>query len=289
MTAQHDDTAGQGVGTTGHEWDGIKEYNNPLPRWWLWTLYATLIWGLGYWIVMPSWPTFWGYTKGFLGYSQRSVVTEELAAAQASKAALGDAVLQASLQEIEGNPQLLEFALAAGGAAFGDNCATCHGTGAEGTVGYPNLNDDDWLWGGTLDDIHHTILFGIRSGHDEGRENDMPAFLSDEILTPEEVAGVTNYVLALSGAGDIAAVTDDDVTVYVDNCSACHGEDGAGDPTLGAPDLTDGIWLYGGTPEAVRRSIARSRRGVMPAWQNRLDALTVKSLAVYVHALGGGE
>jgi len=279
-----------GVETTGHEWDGLKELNNPLPRWWLWVFYVCILWAVVYWILMPAWPLVDGYTKGVLGNSQRAIVMEEVAALQNLRGQTGAALADASLQDIESTPEMLEFAMANGAAAFGDNCAPCHGSGGGGAIGYPNLVDDGWLWGGTLDDIHQTLLYGIRSDHDETRFGDMPAFGRDGILDREQVRDVASYVASLSGmetdpAADMAAGEE----LFIDNCSACHGEDGKGMQEVGAPNLTDAIWLYGGDMDSIIHRIEIGGGGVMPAWVDRLDPVTIKSLAVYVHGLGGGE
>ncbi len=279
-----------GVETTGHEWDGLKELNNPLPRWWMITFYLTIVWAIGYWILMPSWPLVTTYTKGLLGASQRAQAIEAYSAAQTARAKMGSGLINASLKDIESNPSLLEFAMANGKAAFGDNCAPCHGTGANGSKGYPNLNDDDWLWGGTLDAIHTTIEYGIRSTSDDTRFGDMQAFGKDGILNSEEIRTVANYVRTLSGqkpeaGADLAAGK----TLFMDNCSACHGEDGKGNQDLGAPNLTDGIWLYGGDLKTIIATVTNGRKGVMPTWAGRLDDVTIKSLAVYVHSRGGGQ
>lgn len=278
-----------GVETTGHEWDGIKELDNPMPRWWLWTFYACIIWSVGYWLVMPAWPLISDYTRGLLGYSQRQEVTQGLQKAADARAAQAGGLVTASLEEINNNPEMFTFAMAAGQAAFGDNCVPCHGSGGQGAQGYPNLADDDWLWGGTLDDIHQTLQYGIRGPHPETRISQMPAFLKDEMLTRPEVDNVVEYVLALSGQDHDKATAAGGATVYADNCAVCHGDAGKGDRTQGAPDLTDAIWLYGSDRATIRETVANSRYGIMPAWVGRLDPVTIKSLAVYVHALGGGE
>ncbi|HEC00283.1 MAG TPA: cytochrome-c oxidase, cbb3-type subunit III [Sphingomonadales bacterium] len=273
--------------TTGHEWDGIKELNTPLPRWWLWTIYATIIWSIGYWILMPAWPLVSDYTKGYLGYSQRDVVAADLATAKAARDVFAQKLLAADLQTIENTPDLLEFARAGGKAAFGDNCAACHGSGAAGAKGYPNLNDDDWLWGGTLDEIHHTITVGIRGTHDDTRLSDMPAFLSDEILDKDQIRDMATYVRSLSDKTIVAPAGT--AELFQENCAACHGENAKGSRDFGAPNLTDAIWLYGSDPETLITTISYSRKGVMPTWAGRLDPATIKSLAVFVHTLGGGE
>lgn len=276
--------------TTGHEWDDIQELNNPLPRWWLIVLYATIVWSVAYWVVYPSWPLVTDYTRGLFGYSQRAVVMEEIETARKARGVQGQALAQASLEEIRSTPDLLKLAVANGRAAFGDNCASCHGTGAAGRIGYPNLQDDEWLWGGTLDEIHQTIRVGARSGHADTRQSEMLAFGRDGILKRQEIEAVSNYVLSLSGqAFDPKLNLEEGSKIFASNCAACHAENGKGNKEMGAPDLTDAIWLYGSAPEQVMATVANGRKGVMPAWDTRLDPVTVKSLAVYIHSLGGGQ
>lgn len=278
-----------GYETTGHEWDGIEELNRPLPRWWLYVLYATVIWSIGYYFFYPAIPLVNDYTKGLLGYSQRESVAQQLAAAKEAQKHWRDQIAAVELTAVKDDPELLRFAMAGGQAAFGDNCAPCHGTGAQGFVGYPNLNDDAWLWGGTLEAIHTTLLHGIRAENDDTRMNDMMAFGRLQILMREQINDVTEHVLALSGQDHDAAAAERGATVFEDNCVACHGEGGVGNQELGAPNLTDVIWLYGGSREAIRESVYNGRAGVMPAWEDRLDPVTIKQLAIYVHSLGGGE
>lgn len=275
--------------TTGHEWDGLTEYNSPLPRWWVWVLWATVLWAVGYWIAMPAWPLVKSHTGGVLGYSQRVVVAEDIAATEAARAAIGARLQDTSLEDLSSDPDLLAFARAGGRSAFLVNCSQCHGTGAAGSAGYPNLNDDDWLWGGTLDDIRHTIAYGIRADHDETRFNAMPAFLADEILDREEIVQVAEHVLSLSGDIEDPAAAMLGAEIYADWCASCHGDDGEGIAELGAPDLADAIWLYGGDRETLVETIAYSRSGMMPAWESRLSPLAINQLAIYVHSLGGGE
>lgn len=278
-----------GVETTGHEWDGIRELNNPLPRWWLWTFYACCIWALAYWIVMPAWPLISSHTEGFLGYSSRAQLAKSVERARDAQSVYLDRIDAASLEQIAADQELLDFALAGGRSAFAVNCSQCHGSGAAGFVGYPNLNDDDWIWGGDLDAISHTIHFGIRSDHDETRFNEMPAYGRDELLTREEIDDVAEYVLSLSNNGSDAVAAARGEVTFAEQCSACHMEDGGGNYELGAPNLRDAIWLYGGDKSAVVESITNSRAGMMPAWTGRLDEATIKKLAIYVHSLGGGE
>jgi cytochrome c oxidase cbb3-type subunit 3 len=289
VVAQKEKDTVTGVETTGHEWDGIKELNNPLPRWWLYVLYATIVWSVVYWIAMPAWPTVSSYTKGFPGHSQRVNVANAVAEAQTAQAGLRQAISDSDPGAVIGDPSLLEYAMAGGASAFGDNCAPCHGRGAQGAKGYPNLNDDVWIWGGTPEDIHTTLKYGIRSGHEDSRENEMPAFGADDILSRTEIDEVAEYVLSLSVGASDAAAAKRGAVIFADNCSACHGEDGGGDQSLGAPNLADAIWLYGGDKAEVVESIAKSRRGVMPYWAGRLDEVTIKQLVVYVHSLGGGQ
>lgn len=288
MTHKHTDEV-TGAETTGHEWDGIQELNKPLPKWWLWTFYATVVWAIGYWILMPAWPLVASYTKGWLGYSQRERVTAELDKSKADQAVFRDKIAASDLDAISKDPELLRFALAGGEAAFGDNCAPCHGRGAQGATGYPNLRDDSWLWGGGLDAIHKTILHGIRSDDPNTHSGQMPAFGRSGLLTAAQINDVADYVLSLSGhVGDPAAIGRG-TKIFADNCALCHGAKGEGNQQLGAPDLSDELWLYGGDKKIVMEAIQNGRGGMMPAWQQRLDPETIKQLTVYVHALGGGQ
>ncbi len=279
-----------GKTTTGHEWDGIKELNTPLPRWWVLTFYATIVWAIGYWIVYPAWPLLSSYTTGLFHYSSRADVAVELANLEKVRGEKMVALGSASLAQIEKDPALLALARARGKTVFGDNCAPCHGSGAAGAKGYPNLNDDDWLWGGTLDQIMQTIQYGVRSGNPKAHESAMLAFGKDGILKPEQVVTVANFVRSLSGLPtapgyDAAAGK----KLFADNCASCHGDTGKGNQEVGAPNLTDKIWLYGGDEATIVETITNGRSGVMPAWIGRLDPSTIKAMAVYVHSLGGGQ
>jgi cytochrome c oxidase cbb3-type subunit III len=290
MAEQNDIDHVSGKTTTGHQWDGIKELNTPLPRWWLLTFYATIIWAIGYWIAYPAWPLVSSYTTGVLNWSSRSAVAVELANLEKIRGEKMAALGSASLADIEKDPALLALARARGKTVFGDNCAPCHGSGAAGAKGYPNLNDDDWLWGGTLDQIMQTIQYGVRSGHPKTHESAMLAFGKEGVLKPEQIVTVANYVRSLSGlptaAGYDAAAG---AKIFADNCAACHGDKGQGNQELGAPNLTDKIWLYGSDEATIIETITNGRSGVMPAWVDRLDPSTIKVLAVYVHSLGGGK
>ena len=278
-----------GVETTGHEWDGIKELNNPLPKWWLYTFYACIVWGLGYMIAYPAWPLLDSYTKGLLGYSQRAVVTSEVVKARQAQAKFRDEIAKTPIEKIKSKPELLRFAMAGGKAAFGDNCAPCHGRGAQGAPGYPNLNDDDWLWGGKITDIKQTIEHGIRAADEDTRSNDMPKFGIDGLLEAAQINDVAEYVLSLTGKSTDKAAAQKGKVIFEEQCAACHGDKGQGMPELGGPRLNDAIWLYGSSKEDIVRQIKIGRGGLMPAWASRLDPVTIKSLAVYVHSLGGGQ
>ena len=285
-----------GTDTTGHEWDGIKELNTPLPKWWLYTFYACIIWGLGYTVFYPAWPMISGATPGLLGYSSRAELVKDVDVAKAAQKDSLDKLAAASVEDILKDEKLLSFARAGGAAAFKVNCVQCHGSGAAGSAGYPNLNDDDWLWGGQPEQIHTTLQNGIRyAANADTRVMDMQMFGPDPAngnaatLTPDEIANVANFVMTLSGAEADAAKTAAGKELFATNCASCHGDDGKGKKDMGSPNLTDAIWLYGGKIENVVAQINRPRMGVMPAWGARLDAVTVKQLAVYVHALGGGE
>ncbi|NHB76241.1 cytochrome-c oxidase, cbb3-type subunit III [Rhodobacter calidifons] len=280
------------VETTGHSWDGIEEYNNPLPRWWVWVFYATIVWGIGYTIAYPAWPMITRATPGLLGASTRADVAAEIAAVDAANAAIKERLIAADLNAIGDDPELAAYAERAGAAVFRTNCTTCHGSGAAGFEGkgYPNLLDDDWLWGGTMEDIHLTITHGIRNTTDpDARYSQMPAFGTDGILDETQIAQVAEHVLAISGQQHDAAMATEGATIYAENCAACHGEQGEGDRTQGAPRLNDAIWLYGGSREKIIETVTRARFGVMPNWNTRLSEDEIRAVAFYVHGRGGGE
>lgn len=278
-----------GVETTGHEWDGIRELDNPLPRWWLWVWYGSIIWAIAYWVVMPAWPGLTGYTKGLWNQSDRANVAKELSALELQRGESAAMLRSASLQQIESDPKLQAYAQQVGQSVFGDNCATCHGIGGTGAKGYPNLRDDVWLWGGSLEDIQHTLTVGIRSGHPEARMSQMPAFGRDEMLPPAMIDDLTEYVVRLSGRPADNAAVARAAPVFATQCVACHGADGRGMKAVGGPDLTDSEWLYGADREAIHEQIFSGKGGVMPAWSGRLSPETIKALAVYVHANAGGQ
>jgi cytochrome c oxidase cbb3-type subunit 3 len=282
--------AATGTMTTGHEWDGLTELNTPLPRWWLWLFYATIVWAIGYWIVYPSWPLVTSYTTGLFGWQSRDAIEADLAGLKTLRGPMTDKLAKASLADVTADARLMEFARAQGKTAFADNCAPCHGSGGAGGKGFPNLNDDDWMWGGKLADIAQTITHGIRSADPDTRAGTMPAFGRDAMLKKEEISAAADYVRSLSGLpADKGADIAKGKTVFADNCATCHGEDAKGNRELGAPNLTDGIWLYGSAKATIVEGLTNGRGAVMPHWGGRLDASTIKALAIYVHTFGGGE
>jgi cytochrome c oxidase cbb3-type subunit 3 len=278
-----------GVETTGHEWDGLKELNNPAPRWWLWVFFITVIWSVGYWVIFPAWPTLSGEgerggTKGTREWTQYKKLADEQAEILALRGEYADKIKALSLEEIQSDPTLYAYAVAGGRTMFKENCSACHGTGAQGGPGYPNLNDDDWIWAGDMQGIYKTLQHGIRSGHPEARDSQMPAF--GESLKKAQIASVAEHVLSLSTGKD---ANEAGKALFEQNCAACHGSDGKGNRELGAPNLADAIWLYGNDKAAIASQIAKPRQGVMPAWGPRLSDDTLKQLTIYVHSLGGGE
>ncbi|OYX46198.1 cytochrome-c oxidase, cbb3-type subunit III [Altererythrobacter fulvus] len=286
MTDKRIDEA-TGVETVGHEWDGIEELNNPLPRWWILSFYACIFWALVYCIAYPAWPMISKGTEGMLGWTSRGQLATEMKAQEEERAANVAALAGMPIEQLPGNPELMRAAVAGGRAAFKVNCVQCHGSGAAGSKGYPNLNDDDWLWGGDLKAIETTLIHGIRQpGDDQTRFSQMPSFGRDGILTGGQISAVASHVLALSGKGKDSAAG---AQLFQENCAVCHGADGKGMREFGAPNLTDAIWLYGGARKDVIASVTNAHAGVMPAWGNRLDPVTIKMLAAYVHSLGGGE
>lgn len=276
-----------GVETTGHSWDGLKELNNPLPRWWVWVFVVTIIWSVWYFVVYPSWPVPGGATEGTSGYTQYKELAESQQEITERQAVYLDRFEDASFSEVMSDPELYAFAMAGGKSAFKDNCATCHGTGGEGGKGYPNLHDDDWLWGGTLDDIHYTLKHGIRADTLETHISQMPAFGQDKLLERDDIEAVVDYVIGLSN-GENAGSDSRGYQIFQQQCASCHGADAKGDTEFGAPNLTDAIWLYGGSHEEVFRTVYYSRGGMMPAWEGRLDDNTIRQLTIYIHQLGGG-
>ena len=286
MSDKHVDEL-SGVETTGHEWDGIRELNNPMPRWWVLTFYATILWAIGYVIVYPSIPLLTEATKGVLGQTNRQDYAIETVAAAASQKVYLDKIAALPVKEIANDAELSQFAMNGGAAAFKVNCTPCHGSGAEGRPGFPNLNDNDWLWGGDIDAIYQTINHGIRSDDPKTRFSEMPAFA--DILKPEETRQVAAFVISLTGTPADAGMIAPGKALFTTNCASCHGAKAEGNREMGAPSLADAIWLKGESEDAIARQISAPKHGMMPAWSARLGDATIKQLAVYVHALGGGE
>ena len=286
MPTKSEKDAVTGMALRDHEWDGLRELDTPLPKWWVYVLYATVAWSAVYAILYPAIPGF----RGMLDWSQRVEIVDRMAQSRAAQAERLDRIAASELAVLATDASLAPFALAGGRAAFADNCAPCHGQGGAGRPGgYPVLADDDWIWGGTIEAINQTILYGVRSGHDETRVSDMPRFGADALLTRAQIADAAEHVLSLSGRAEDAAAAQRGGVLFIENCAVCHGEDGRGITDVGAPDLADGIWLYGDDRASIVAGIASPRGGVMPAWTGRIDEATIKMLALYVHGLGGGE
>ena len=276
-----------GTEFVGHEWDGIEELNTPLPRWWLWTFYATILFSVGYVVAYPAWPMIEKGTEGMLGWSSRGELAKEMDAADMARQSFKEQLAAIDVVKLRDNPELFQQAAAGGQAAFRVNCIQCHGSGGAGNqrLGYPNLNDDAWIWGGTLEDIHYTISHGIRQPVDnEERQSVMPPFAG--AFDSGQLNSLVDHVLSLSGKAQSNPVG---AQLYADNCVACHGAQGQGDTAQGAPRLNDAIWLRGGTRDDIKAQVLNPKMGAMPAWQDRLDAPTIKMLTAYVYSLGGGE
>lgn len=279
-----------GKPTAELEWDGIRKLDMPPPRWWVLTFWACFVFSVIWWALYPSWPGTESYFPGLLGYDQRAVVADQIAAAEAERAEMLARIEQVEqLEQVTADAELMQYAVTAGGVAFANNCAPCHGLGGAGQGFFPSLADDDWIWGGTLADIQHTIRHGVRSGSEEARDSQMPAFGADQILTRDQIGDVSEYVLSLTGRAQDADAAARGEAVFVENCIACHGEGGVGVREVGAPALNDAIWLYGGEKADIISQIHSPRHGVMPAFGGRLDNPTINMLAIYVHSLGGGQ
>lgn len=277
--------------TTGHVWNGIEELETPIPRVVLVFLAATFIFALICWILYPTWPLGHTYTKGITGFDQRNVVTEQVAKADAARAEAWAGKVEAmSYADIGADPALMKPAGEAGRTLFNDNCAACHGVGGTGGPGYPDLAAKAWLWGGEPETIEETIRVGINSTNDDTRTSQMMAFGRDAILDRTQVQDVVAYVRSLSGALPVegnAERIEAGREIFADNCTACHGEDAKGNHDVGAPDLTDNSWIYGGDEQSVYTTVYSGRQGHMPHWGDRLSPLQVKLLALYVHTLEG--
>jgi len=278
-----------GTDTTGHEWDGIKELNTPLPKWWVYVFYATIVFAIVYAVLYPAVPGLGGHTAGVLGWTKRAELDGQITAARARQADFVQRINAATFAVIRSDNDLLNFALTGGRAAFADNCAPCHAAAGAGRPGFPNLADDKWLWGGKIEQIYATIQHGARNDDSDAHVSTMPSFGADQVLKPAEINDVAEFVLSLTAHSTDAAAVKRGAPIFAQQCASCHGETGKGNAEVGAPNLTDGIWLYGGKKADIVAQINRPRLGVMPAWGARLDPATLKMLAVYVHSLGGGQ
>lgn len=271
--------------TTGHEWNGIKELNTPVPRAVYFCLIATALFSIGYWILMPAWPIGSTYTKGLLGRDQRTTVTESLKQAALDRFVWTAQIEAKSYSEIQGDPRLMEVVRETGRTLFGDNCAACHGRNATGSKGFPNLTAQSWLWGGAPETIAETIRVGINSAHPESRTSQMLAFGRDGVLPRGDIENVVAYVRSLSNPAGIDVPADQVAAgraVFAENCVACHGEAGQGNTELGAPNLTDRLWIYGGDRQSIYTTVWGGRQGHMPTWEARLPGLERKILALYL-------
>jgi cytochrome c oxidase cbb3-type subunit 3 len=270
--------------TTGHEWNGIKELNTPVPRAVYFFLITTFLFSVGYWILMPAWPLGVSFTRGLLGIDQRETVTRSLQQAVLERSVWTKRIEAEDFAAIRADAGLMKVVRETGRTLFGDNCAACHGTNARGSKGFPNLTTAAWLWGGSPEQIAETIRVGVNSGHPNARSSQMLAFGRDQVLKRDEIENVVAYVRSLSApaGGAQAKAVEAGRAVFAANCASCHGEEGKGNPELGAPDLTDNIWLYGGDEASVYATVWGGRQGHMPSWESRLTALDRKILTLYV-------
>jgi cytochrome c oxidase cbb3-type subunit 3 len=268
--------------TTGHEWNGIRELNTRVPRAVWWAIGITHVWALIVWLLLPSWPLVTTYTKGLLGIDQRELVAGEIEAGQRYRAHWVARFAGDTLPEIRADETLMEIVRGAGPALWDDNCAVCHGRQGVGGPGFPSLVDDAWLWGGSDEAVLTTILHGVNTRHPDTRLSQMLAFGETEILTRDQIRTVAAYVQSLSGMAEPeTSLLEEGGQLFLDNCASCHGEDARGLEELGAPNLTDDFWIYGGDDAALFETIYSGRQGWMPAWEGRLTAAEIKMLAVY--------
>jgi cytochrome c oxidase cbb3-type subunit 3 len=277
-----------GTDTTGHEWDGLRELDTPLPKWWLYVLYACIAWAAVMCLLYPSVPGIRGYWHGLLGYSTRKQVMVDWHAMQARHTDAMSQIAKENIGDVAKDPKLMETALQAGRITFANNCQPCHGQNGTGRVGYPALGDDVWLWGGKLGDIETTVTHGVRSADPDARQSMMPSF-GDGILKPPQIEDVANYVGVWWGVTPAGTDVSAGAKIFAGNCAVCHGDKGQGSRDFGAPPLNAQIHLYNGTHEAIVAQVTHPRHGVMPNWNKRLDPGTIRSVALYVHSLGGGE
>jgi cytochrome c oxidase cbb3-type subunit 3 len=270
--------------TTGHDWNGIKELNSPVPRVVFSFIAVTHLYALVAWFLLPTWPLGQTFTKGLLGIDQKTAVEVDLATANAARAEWSNALATADFDTIRAEPALMARAIATAGPLFGQNCQACHGAEGIGGPGFPRLSDGVWLWGGTAEEIATTLRVGINSAHPDSHFAQMPAFGKDELLTRPEIAVLTDYVQSLS-TGVIPDDPSEGAVLFQANCAACHGEDAKGVKDSGAPDLTDADWLYGSDPVSIRQTLMAGRQGQMPSWQSRLTEAEIRAMALYVESL----
>lgn len=277
-----------GTPTTGHEWDGIKELDTPMPRWWVWTFYACIAFSVVWWVLYPSWPTLSDHWKGTTGYTARKELVDDLAVRETERAKWTEKFAALPVTEIVKDNELLNYAMAGGKVVFADNCAPCHGSRGSGSPNFPVLADDAWIWGGKLEQIEKTIRYGIRADNEATRMSEMPEF-GDDYLEGTQIKDVAEYVLSFSKRDEDKAAAARGAEVFAAECSSCHGENGEGGRATGAPRLNDGIWLYGGERANIINQVTAPHHGVMPTWEGRLDDVSIKQVTIYVHSLGGGE
>ncbi|MDD9912410.1 MAG: cytochrome-c oxidase, cbb3-type subunit III [Alphaproteobacteria bacterium] len=279
--------------TTGHEWDGIEEYNNPLPLWGLWVFAATVVFSIGYVIYFPAIPFLNSFSKGIGEWSQYKQLDDIMQKAEQAKAPFENKIVHLSAQQIKNTPDLHQYALESGKATFALHCSQCHGAGGGGAKGYPNLLDDEWIWGGRLEDIVYTITHGIRSAHEDENSRDMGpmmAYGDEEILDKAQIKDVAHYLQTLSKKYlKPNESTERGKVIYAENCASCHGEQGSGSQELGAPSLNNAIWLYAGDTKTIIETITHGRAGQMPAFGQKLSENDIKKLSLYIHSLSGGE
>lgn len=271
-----------GTDLTGHEWDGITELDTPVPWAARWALWISIAIAALFWVFYPSFPLVTDYAKGVLGYSSRAEVSHALAKADALRADRFARFVQEDITALAQDPTLEERYGGAISKLYADNCAACHRADLSGQTGFPNLRDDHWLWSGAPEEIEITIRHGINAADDDTRSAQMPAFGRDQILDKPQISDVTEFVMSLSGKEHDAGAAGRGQIVFEENCAGCHGEDGRGGLEIGAPDLGDARWIYGGSRDEIHESIYRGRQGVMPAWNGRLNDAQIRMLALYL-------
>jgi len=288
--------------TTGHEWNGIKELNTPVPKVLIGFLIAGLVFSIGYWIVMPAWPLGDRHTKGTLGFDQRDFVEQQLRSSAEEKSVWSDQINQSDFRQIVESPELMQIVSQSGPALYEDNCAMCHGAMGDGALYFPRLNDQVWLWGGKPEEILHTLTVGINSRHKESRIALMPAFGDSGVLPDEDIEAIVVYLQSISGqtlsgqsvSGNSAADSNENNAKpgeekYGLYCAGCHAADGSGNSALGAPRLNDDYWIYGSDADSLKSTLMHGRNGYMPAWQSRLSLTELKILSLYVLSLANGK